>query len=451
MTVTNKMELKTQQILSMQQLQSLNILTCNNQELAEVLNQEFIENPMLEFDGNKTEDIISSLDKIYESSNINQQKESYENIDDEEKKGSEIVDIKSNNNLEDLLLSQLDSKKYTKEQWELFRILVQCLDDDGFLKIDPLSLSEVFPYSKEEIKNSLEILKGLEPVGIFSKDLAECILKQIQQKGIKDPILFRLVSENLAEIIAGNLALVTRKYKLKTEELKKYIHLIGTFNPRPIINAEKDDTQFIIPDIIVHQIKEGYRIQINDNWIGNFKINDYYLKLLRTTQDAELREYFEKKLLRARNILSAVEQRRKTIIKIMDCILEIQHDYFEGIGPLKPMKMGDIANQIGVNISTVSRAIKDKYVQYHRTDSLHSLFTSAHINGDYHSEYSNSELLSEIKTIIGNENKTSPLSDKEICSLLNKKGALISRRTIAKYRKEACIPDSRQRVYIKSE
>jgi len=447
MAMSVQLELKHQQVLSMQQIQSLNILACSNQELAEVMNQEFLENPMLESDGDKTGDLISSLDKVYENSTASQQDDNY-GESEENKKYPDIADTRSHN-IEDLLLSQLDSRKYTKEHWELFRILIQCLDDEGFLKIEPIHLAEAFPYSENEIQDAVDTLQKLEPVGIFSRNLSECILKQLSQKGIEDPILFQLVSESLPEIASGNLAQMSRKYKLSTEELKKYIHIIGSMNPRPIMNAEKEDSQFIVPDIIVRRENDGYSIQINDNWVGNYRLNDYYLKLLKTTRNSELREYFEKKLLRARNLLAAVEQRRKTIVRIAEFIVKFQRGYFENDEPLKTLKMEDIADQIDINVSTVSRAIKGKYIQYRKTIPLRDLFSSAAVVGNNQNEYSSADMRDRIKSIIEAEDKSKPLSDQKISEILKNDGIPISRRTIAKYRTDAGILDSRQRMFLK--
>ena len=185
-------------------------------------------------------------------------------------------------------------------------------------------------------------------------------------------------------------------------------------------------------------------MEINDQWIGEYKYSDYYIHMMKEAKDPELTAYFKERLERARFVMNCVEQRRKTIVRVMEAILRRQEDYFEQKDLLEPMGLEDIAGDLGIHVSTVSRAVKGKYVQYKRTEPVKSLFTSSLSKEGEGQGISPEKIKERIRAMIAAEGKK-PLSDQKLAHGLAEEGIPVSRRAVAKYRIQMNIPDSRQR------
>ena len=441
----NTLTLEQRQILSVKQIQSLEILSYTNQELEDFLLNEYLENPMLENALDKQNDMMKDLEQIYEKGLSYKEHCIQWEEDDVNRRGD--IRAKEPEEMTDILLSQLHRKDYNDTEWKLMGYLIQCLDEKGFFTYEVSEIAEVLGYQEHTVDKCLEILKGLEPVGIFSRDLSECLQKQLKNKGINDEKLNLIVDQYLTDILAGRIGVVSRNLKLSTAKIKEYIHFIGSLNPRPIINIQSDtDTvQYLVPDILVSLEKGSWLVRLNDQWMGEYKYNEYYMRMMQESQDESLKEYFKAKLERARFIINCVEQRRNTIIKIVEAILEVQEKYFKSDKELKPMTMEDIARMTDMHVSTVSRAVRDKYVQYKKTVQLKSLFVSAVPSQE---EVSVDIIKRRIQEMIRGENATDPLSDQSIANQIQEEGVDISRRAVSKYRKQMGIPDSRQRLYL---
>lgn len=446
MQIKNELVVKQQQILSDRQIQSLKILAFSNQELNEFLTNEFLENPMLEAESGKKNDMLVSAEQFFERNSSPQDFSA--GMQEEDETGKREIADQDRGKLEEMLLSQLDSRKYTVKQWKLFKELIQCLNADGFLTFNTEELSSALHTSGEEIENGLSILKELEPVGVFSAGISECLIRQIRKNGWDNDILVQIVENFLPDILHGHIANITRTLHLSTIQVRKYIGLIGKLNPHPVINSEENSPQYIIPDIIIKKLNGRYEISLNDHWIGEYRCNDFYVRMMQQSADADLVNYFRERLKRADFVISSVEQRRNTLIKIAEAILKRQKDFFEYGLPLKPMTMEEIAEQTEMNTSTVSRAVRGKYIQYYHTYSLRSLFTAPVSETGTDHEMASEEVKKRMIQIIKNEKKEKPLSDLLLMRSLHDYGIRISRRTIAKYRKELGIPDSRERCYM---
>ncbi len=442
MELTGRLLVEQKQLLSVNQVQSLNILALTNQELEDFLMDEYLENPMLENSSDKDNDMITEMEKIYEQGATF--KEQYlENPEDEEQRRKD-VQAPPEDALKEHLLNQLDRGSYSERAWEIMKYLIDCLDEKGY-----------FPYQIEELAGSagcepaemnacLKELKELEPVGIFSADLAECLEKQLRVKGVEDETLFLLLREHMTELMSGQIGSISRKLGISTVKVKEYIHLIGGLNPRPVMDIQKEDAGYVVPDIIVTRDGGQWDVSINDNWMGEYRFNDYYIRMMEENRDPELQAYFKERLERARFVVNSVEQRRRTIIRIVEAVLQLQEDYFEGNGSLKPMQQEDIANLLGIHVSTVSRAVKGKYIQYRKSIPFKSLFTTA-LPGSKTGDGVSAEAIKErIRQMIGAENGK-PLSDQNLADMLAEEGISVSRRAVSKYRIQMNIPDSRQR------
>ena len=201
----------------------------------------------------------------------------------------------------------------------------------------------------------------------------------------------------------------------------------------------------MVPDILVQREDGHWKVTLNDSWMGEYRFNDYYIHMMQTATDPELKEYFRGKLERARLIVNSVERRRGTITQIVEAILEDQSDYFLNDGKLQPMTMDKIARQLDISTSTVSRAIRNKYMQYRRPVLLRDLFSNA---ASENTDASADIVRKRIEELIQGEDHARPLSDDKLAKMLKEEGMCISRRTVAKYRQQMGIPESRLRAYL---
>lgn len=434
------------QLLTQAQLQSLDILMLTNQELDGFLTEEYLENPLLECSVDKQADMIRSLEEVYE-----QGKTFQEHYLTGGKTGSDIMEIidgvgkthaKKENMIYDHIFSQLDTSRFTKaEQHALFQ-LTYLLDEKGFFPYSPEEAAAILRLSKPTVSRLLKILRSLEPPGIFARDVPACLIAQLQHQGIEDPVLYEMINTCMDDVLSGRYARVTRKLGITTANVREYIRLIGTLNPRPLMSiVNEDETQYIVPDIITSYENGHWQITLNDRWMGEYRLDDYYLRMMREAKDPVLKSYFKEKLQRAHFLLDAVERRRETIIRITEAILHMQKDFFLHDEKLKPMTLADVAEIINMHPSTVSRAIRGKYLQYTRCISMKQLFRAKLGSADTSMDAVREKLLQ----IIEKEDRNRPLSDSKISEMLTAEGLPVSRRTVTKYRLQLGIPDSRQR------
>jgi len=442
---SNKARLELLETISASQIESLHILALTNQELQVFLHDEFMENPMLEY-VEETAAPTPGEEEAYERElpwrrepvRKGEDYNTWNNIPaynpDEEKQN---------------LLMQLGSG-YSDQEFKIFEFLIECLDENGYF---PYDLHEVAAFSGlpyKLIQKCYHTLSSLEPVGIFSRNLSECLLKQICHAGITDEKLHALVRDHLHDLVEGHCGKVARKLGLSPQELRGYIDIIRKFEPRPI--AEKRQaTEYVVPDLIVSCTADAvWEVIINDNWMGECRFNDYYIHMMRSTEDRQLKQYFKGKLERARLVVECVEQRRATLMRVVKSILDYQKDYFTKGGSLNPMLVNDVAADLGMHPSTISRAIKGKYLQYPRgVVLLRDLFSLPVKNKETGNQVSCGGIMAMIRSLVEKEDKTRPLSDQSISRLLASKNNIqISRRTVAKYRIKMGIPDSNQRRYL---
>ena len=416
---------KQKQLLSQQQFQSLNILTMDNVELDLFLKSEYLENPMLEY---------------RESQGGTYSEKSFEKTSEDESKWNQ--NISEPEDLKKFLKSQLKISKGNKKLQELKEYLIGCVDDSGYFTMPVEEAAYKSGASTKEVEACLKELKELEPTGVFSSTLEECLMKQVEELGIATEELTSIICNHLDDVAKGNIGNISRSLHISTVQVRKHILLISTLNPRPAMGYGGRKTQFIIPDIIMHH--EGkWEIELNDSWIGEYKMNDYYLMMMEKTDDEELKEYFDQKAQRVNFILTNIEQRKKTLTGIMEVILERQKEYFEGTGPLKPMTMADVAEDMDLHVSTISRAVKGKYVQYPKeTILLKHIFTQKISKDGDGAEVSVQMIKEHIRSLVDTEDKKKPYSDQKLKEKLEEEGIVISRRVVAKYRDEMGIKGS---------
>lgn len=416
-------------------------------ELHEFLQKEYLENPLVECDDTRTpaaeepaQTERARNEQFYEEPSYAER--SYDASGDEEPRSREIpapriADIR------DEILEQLPQGACS---WELVSYMIDCLDDSGFFTMPIEEVARETGTSTDEVAWTLRILQELEPYGIFAPDLRHCLLRQLEMMDLKGTPVYRIVDTHLQDVADGKVSAISRGLHLPTVEVRKCIEQIMHLKPRPISQFGTERNDYVIPDILLRKEDGGWEIELNDHWVENYHISDYYLRMMNEAQDEELSAYFRGKLERIRFVRGCIAQRRQTIRQIAEVILDLQQPFLNGNGFLRPMTMSEVADRIGVHTSTVSRATKGKYIQYPGgTILMKNLFTAtvSTVGGD--DAVGVMQIKEQIKELIRNEDKSRPYSDQRLMELLRERDIVISRRAVAKYREELGIRGSYDR------
>jgi len=428
--IKTDISLQAKQVLSQVQMQSLNILSMSMTELEEFLQNEEIENPLVEYSSGRQEGELPvayrEYDRFYNgaSRDGDSRGEIYEADDTEQ-------------SVETMIMMQLPWKTFTEEQHRIVKFCVHSLDQNGYLTVPPSEIAEALKAEVSEVEYIVSRLKELEPVGIFAFSLEECLVLQVLGME-QEAALCTIIRNHLQDVADGKVSTISRRLKLSSVEVRKLIHVIRNLNPRPLNGYGGDRAQYVFPDIILSYQDGQWSVSLNDKWAGNISINEFYVHMMETAQDEELKNYFEEKLKRARFIMNAVEQRRRTLEGITEGILKRQAGYFLGKEPLKPMTLEEIAAEREIHKSTVSRAIRDKYILTPAGCLLiRDLFTTGiSAGGKTREDVSRNTVKSRLKALVDQEDKKHPCSDEQLAKLLEAEGMAISRRTVAKYRME---------------
>lgn len=439
------MNLEQRQQLSQNQIQSLEILAMDGVELSEFLQNEYLENPLLDYTG--THDMAGGREDIgqtYEQPPMVER--TYEDSAEEEDRRRKDIPMPETADLKKEILEQIPLGACSRE---LAAFLVDCLDDNGFFTTPLEEVARKTGVPEAEVSWTLKVLQELEPYGIFAPDLKHSLLKQLEMQGLGKSPVYRVVEEHLQDVADGKISTISREMKLSTVEVRKCIEQIAKLNPRPLGEFGIARNDYVVPDLIFRKDHGKWEIELNDNWVEDYRINDYYLKMMKEASDAELSAYFRKKLERIRFVMNSIAQRRQTMKQISEQILKIQESFLDGTGFLKPMTMTEVAEQIGIHTSTVSRAIKGKYIQYPSgTTLMKNLFTTSVATTDGEDAVGTMQIKEFIKELIRGEDKKKPYSDQKLMLLLKEQGIEISRRAVAKYREELGIRGSFDRRQI---
>lgn len=316
----------------------------------------------------------------------------------------------------------------------------------------PVAIPITLPVAQEEIDAALRVVQSLDPAGVGAigqgnEGLKHCLLLQLDRDPGDYPLERELIQNHLDDIAKNRLPQISKSTGASIDEIKEAIEIIRTLNPLPGKGFESESNAFVRPDVIIDEEDGVFKVQVSENAMPSIRISSYYRELLeRSRKDPEIRKYVKGKIDSAEWLLHAIQQRKSTLQRVAEEVVAHQQDFFrKGVRALRPLKMQDIADKIGVNVSTVSRAISGKYFQApNAIKELKFLFTGGTTKDDGSTE-SRDSVIMRIKDLIADENATKPLSDARIVELLKKDGISISRRTVTKYREAEGIPSSRER------
>lgn len=495
MALRQTQHLKLLQKLSPQQIQLMKLLQLPTVALEQRIKEELELNPALEEENNdsESEEVESEYDEVdgteTEEANDFEEKE-VDKIDD----GYELEDYMdagdldaykyeiSNRSADDevfqsvvvegpdfhsQLEEQLGLRDLTEAQFAIGLYLIGCIDEDGYIRrdldliVDDLAFSQNTETTKEELEEVLKTIQEFDPAGVGARTLQECLLIQLERKPVKareTHLAIEVVRTMMDEFSKKHYDKITRKLNIEDDDLKDIIAEITHLNPRPG-NSEGDNKgqmSEVVPDFNI-SVNDGVaELSINQRNLPELKISNDYIEMLKEYSRAkeksikEAGSFVKGKIESAQWFIEALQQRHQTMLVSMHAIMEYQQEYFASgdESKLKPMILKDIADKVGLDISTVSRVANSKYVQTPYGTFLLKTFFSESLSTDGGEEVSTREVKKILQECISNEDKKKPLTDDALCEILKEKKYNIARRTVAKYREQLDIPVARMRKEI---
>ena len=391
----------------------------------------------------------------------------------EQKEYYERVSV-SLRNLSDHLRDQLKLLDLTPRQMLLSEEFIGNVGEDGYLQA---SLEEIvegansviketaaelgineddYPeetrlYTMAEAEEMLHIMQELDPPGIAARDLRECLLLQLREENLEESLTYKLVDEAFDDLISHRWSELAKRYVLEPRAVQDAADMLAKFDPKPGLRFGQSDDGYVTPDLIVEKIDGQYRVFLNDTGMPRLRISSVYRTLAADKKKfvGENKEFVTSKLNSATWLIQAIEQRRQTMLKVMNFIVDRQHDFFEkGIEYLKPLTLREVADVIDMHESTVSRVTNQKYVQTPRGVLPLKFFFSSSLGTTSGEDASARSVKAQIQKLVSDEDLSKPLTDSEIVNALKRKGIQIARRTVAKYRDQLGILPARMRKRV---
>jgi RNA polymerase sigma-54 factor len=446
--------------------QAIKLLPLARLELAQLVRQEIIENPVLEElleeneqDSNQEEsgpkeDINPEAEQDTHPQDQEIDWDSYfqDNIDrgmsieNYAEKPSIEATYKKEATLADHLMWQLDMTVDSEADRFIGSCIIGNIQNDGYLCAD---LQEIVTISQSDEENVLRVLKfiqGFEPTGVASRSLKECLMLQAQALSDKNPYVEILIENYLERLEDRYLQKVSSELKVSLDVVLEALEIIKGFCPKPGLLFSSEGIDYVVPDLVVFKTDEGYDLALNDEGVPNLQISSYYHNLLKTTKEGQTKEYLEDKYRSALWLIKSIDQRRQTIYKVGKSIIKLQKDFLDdGLSYLQPMVLKDVAKDIEMHESTVSRITTNKYIDTPQGVFELKFFFHSGIKSYMGNSMSSIRVKNMIKDIIKEEDQNSPLTDDQMVEALMIKNVKIARRTITKYRKELNIPPASKR------
>src|SRR5262252_3817408 len=460
-------------IMTQRLQQALKLLQVPTLELQQILKQELMQNPLLEEVDELTEnEDIAKEDSPEEKANEEAEEPSEEDpidwseyMQDGAFDRAYIPQTESNpeflekvpvtrTTLAESLLEQLHFLNLSREHLRIADFLVGSLDDRGYLSTSLEEIAQMLGRSVEECERVLKVLQALEPIGVGARDLRECLLIQLEARGQRDTLPWRIIHDQFDNLVNRRFPEIARQLRCGVEEVQEAADIVATLNPKPGLEVSAEDPKYVVPDLLVERVDEEYVVLLNDRNVPRLRISSAYGDVIAankrkpdaTDAEKQTREYIQGKLASAKWLIQTIEQRRRTMIKVMNCIVREQREFFDkGIAFLRPLTLAAVARQIDMHESTVSRVCSGKYVQTPRGVFELKFFFSSGLATDDGEDVSARTAKNIIKGLIDEEDKMEPLSDQRIAELLHDKGLQIARRTVAKYREQMQILPARLR------
>ncbi|HKI01674.1 MAG TPA: RNA polymerase factor sigma-54 [Thermoanaerobaculia bacterium] len=483
MALEQKLSLRLSQKLVMTPSlqQAIKLLQMTRMELETLLTQELVENPVLEEPELSDEETPREEEAAPEpqtnGDEVIDHGESMENIDldayfgdywegsgqssmMEEREEPPIENSLSRDaDLYDHLLWQLHMAEVTPRMREIAELIIGNLNPDGFLVATPeeireMGYSEDRNYTMEEVEEALVLVRSFDPPGIACVDLRESLLLQMDIKGVpEDALARRMIFEAWDLFLRRQFPAVAKKLGVELPVLEEEVELVRTLETHPGRRFSTDRPHYIEPDVFVRRVGDEYVIQLNDDGLPRLRVSRAYRRMLQTMRSegrqTEAQQFIKDKIRSAVWLIKSLDQRQRTIYKVASSIVRQQREFLDrGIEHLRPMVLRDVAEDIGMHESTVSRVVSNKYIHTQRGLFPMKFFFHSGIDREYGDNISSLTVKRKIEQLIQAEDPKRPLSDSELMRILNREGIQIARRTVAKYRDELSIPSSTDRKQI---
>jgi len=493
MALRQSQSLKLLQKLSPQQIQLMKLLQLPTLALEERIKEELELNPALEEDDNSAsdEELYDNEESVNETTeetdaemNDFEEKEP-ERIDDqvemEDYMGDEEMDsykydvsnkgadddsrefvVVEGPDFHDLLEQQLGIRELDETEFTIGLYLIGCIDEDGYIRrdldaiVDDLAFSNNISTDKVTVEKVMKVIQEFDPAGVGARDLQECLLIQLSRKTEKTKevlLAIEIVKDMMDDFSKKHYEKITRRLNIDDEDLKDVIAEITHLNPRPGTTGDSLTASEVVPDFTIAVVDGAPELSINSRNLPDLKISKEYIEMLKEysrQKDKSLKEastFIKSKIENAQWFIDALQQRHQTMMVAMHSIMEYQQEYFAtgDESKLRPMILKDIADKVGMDISTISRVANSKYVQTPYGTFLLKTFFSESLSTDSGEEVSSREVKRILQDCVNGEDKKKPLTDDALCDILKEKGYNIARRTVAKYREQLDIPVARMR------
>ena len=461
------------QILTPGLVQMVSVLALNRLELREMINQEIMANPVLEElgeDGLVAESytdeafLKAETEKVPEKAEANPFDEfdfgsffsqyldtgsgaSQSRENEEIERPSFEKFLSSPQSLTDHLAWQLSVSICTEKVREIAETIIGNLDENGYLTATLEEISQNGQYTSDDVEEALAVVQEFDPPGVAARDLRECLLMQLKAVDPQNTIAQQVISEHLKLLQNNQLKEIARALNRPVELVKRAVDVVKRLDPKPGLRFNKTEARLVEPDVQFRKVGDEWQVFMNDEDLPQLRLSPVYRRLLaRDAADRDVRNYVKERFSAAVQLMKNIEQRKHTIIKVCDVILRRQRDFLEyGPDQMKPMMIKEVAEEVGVHPSTVSRAVANKYA--HTPQGVIELryFFSESVNGPQGGGVSLLTLKRRVKKMIEDEDSGHPLTDEQIAKRLDEEGIHVTRRTVAKYREDLRIPSTHQR------
>jgi RNA polymerase sigma-54 factor len=470
-----KLNLKVsqRQILTPGLVQMVSVLALNRLELREMINQEMIANPVLEEQSEEPTQTDNYADENFLKNEVEKVPEKpepnhFDEFDvgtffnqylDSGGDGGQSVErevserpsfekfLSSSTGLTDHLAWQLSVTISSDKVKELAESIIGNLDENGYLTASAEELLAEGKYTQDDLDDALAVVQDFDPIGVGARDLRECLLLQLKAFDPTNTLAQQIVSEHLKQVQANQLKEVARALNRPLDIVKRALDVIKKLDPRPGLRYNKTEPRLVEPDVYFRKVDDQWQAFLNEDDMPQLRLSPTYRRLLvKDASDRDVRNYVKERFTAAIQLMKNIEQRKHTILRVCQSIIARQGDFFlSGPDALKPMMIKEVAEEVGVHPSTVSRAVASKYAHTPQgVLELRSFFSEA-VNGPEGGGMSLLTLKRLVKKMIEEEDSTKPLTDDQIAKKLDDNGIHVTRRTVAKYREDMRIPSTHQR------
>jgi RNA polymerase sigma-54 factor len=494
MEIKQQLRQSQQLVMTPQLQQAIKLLQMSRMELVDMVRDEMLENPILEDQAETgevspqvvVENQVNAETHTIDAAVAQDDRQSEQKASDSEKKVDEIdwerylenhamqapmpsggrmsdedmpgveATLTKREDLVEHLAWQVRMAEFMDDELRFAALVIGNLDDNGYLKLDAVPPEEEVPKDQivprlaaeaglnpEDAEEVLKIIQRMDPIGVASRDLRECLIMQAEHHGM-DPLVLQVLDQHVPNLERKNYAAIARDLKVAVEEIYDVAQVIADLEPRPGRDYVSEEPRYIVPDVYVLKMADKYVVQANDDGMPRLKISGFYRAAMQG--DPKAKEYIQTKLRSAQWLIRSIDQRRKTIVRVTECIVDKQREFFDlGIEYLKPMILRDVAETVGMHESTISRVTSNKYVATPRGVFELKYFFNSAIRRETQDDIASESVKQAIKKIITEEDPVDPHSDQKIVEILAQQDIVIARRTVAKYREMLGILSSGKR------